>query len=87
MIIARLQKLMAEEKLFIFRELRVLIRTSTVFTTHTPVIAGNEHFDTKLAKKYLEPEIKQIGLSFDEFMRLRIYRKQQGCLLDGRACR
>jgi starch phosphorylase len=66
LIIARLQKLMAEEKLS-FSEARALIRTSTVFTTHTPVIAGNEHFDTKLAKKYLEPEIRQIGLSFDEF--------------------
>jgi glycogen phosphorylase len=66
LIIARLQKLMAEEKVS-FSEARALIRTSTVFTTHTPVIAGNEHFETKMVKKYLEPEIRQIGISFDEF--------------------
>jgi starch phosphorylase len=66
LIIARLAKLMAEEKVS-FAEARALIRTSTVFTTHTPVIAGNEHFDTKMARKYLEPEIKQLGISFDEF--------------------
>jgi starch phosphorylase len=66
LIIERMQKLMAEEKLS-FSEARALIRTSTVFTTHTPVIAGNEHFDTKMVKKYLEQEIRQLGVSFDEF--------------------
>jgi glycogen phosphorylase len=66
LIIARLQKLIAEEKLS-FSEARELIRASTVFTTHTPVIAGNEHFESKMVKKYLEHEIKQFGLSFDEF--------------------
>ena len=66
LIIARLQKLMAEEKLS-FSEARALVRASTVFTTHTPVIAGNENFETKLAKRYLEPEIRPLGLSFDEF--------------------
>ena len=66
LIIARMQKLMAEEKLS-FSEARALIRTSTVFTTHTPVIAGNEHFDTKMVKRYLEHEIRHLGVSFDEF--------------------
>ncbi|MFH1372141.1 MAG: alpha-glucan family phosphorylase [Planctomycetota bacterium] len=66
LIIARLQKLMAERKLS-FSEARALVRASTVFTTHTPVIAGNENFDTRLVKKYLEPEIKSLGLAFDEF--------------------
>jgi starch phosphorylase len=66
LIIARLQKLMAEEKLS-FTEARALVQTSMVFTTHTPVIAGNEYFETKLAKRYLEPEIRALGLTFDEF--------------------
>ena len=66
LVIARLQKLMAEEKLA-FTEAKALVRASTVFTTHTPVIAGNENFETKLARRYLEPEIRSLGLTFDEF--------------------
>jgi starch phosphorylase len=68
LIIARLQKLMAEKSLS-FTEARALVRASTVFTTHTPVIAGNENFDTRLVKKYLEPEIKSLGLAFEDFAR------------------
>ena len=31
------------------------IRASTVFTTHTPVPAGNERFDPELVRRYVEP--------------------------------
>ncbi|MHC4622446.1 MAG: alpha-glucan family phosphorylase [Planctomycetota bacterium] len=66
LIIARLQKLMIEKKLN-FSEAKAFVRASTVFTTHTPVIAGNEHFNSELVRKYLEPEVRHLGLSFDEF--------------------
>ncbi len=65
LVVARLQELMIEKK-FPFSEAKSLIRASTVFTTHTPVIAGNENFKTEVVKKYLEPSVKQLGLSFDE---------------------
>ncbi len=65
LILARLQYLMRHENLS-FSEAKALIRASTVFTTHTPVTAGNETFDTDLVKKYLEPQARQIGLSFDD---------------------
>jgi starch phosphorylase len=68
LVIARLQELMIGQK-FSFSEAKLLIRASTVFTTHTPVIAGNEHFKTEMVKKYLEPMVKSAfggGLSFDE---------------------
>ena len=64
-IIARLQKLMTENKLT-FSQARSLIRASTVFTTHTPVIAGNENFKIELVKKYLDPILKTFGVGFDE---------------------
>ena len=64
-IIGRLRDLMINRKLS-FPQARAIIRASTVFTTHTPVIAGNENFDTKLVKKYLEPRVKEIGLEFDK---------------------
>ncbi len=65
LILARLQQLMLREK-HSFPEAKALIRASTVFTTHTPVIAGNETFDTGLVKQYIEPEVQTLGLSFED---------------------
>jgi starch phosphorylase len=65
LILARLQRLMLREK-HSFMEAKALIRASTVFTTHTPVIAGNENFDAGLVKEYLEPEIRPLGMTFDD---------------------
>ena len=68
-VIARLHDLMKNQH-FSFSEAKALIRASTVFTTHTPVIAGNENIDVKLVKKYLEPWIKEIGIDFEEIARM-----------------
>jgi starch phosphorylase len=65
LILARLQRLMLREKLS-FMEAKAMIRASTVFTTHTPVIAGNESFDTGLVREYIEPEVRTLGLSFED---------------------
>ncbi|MDO8643545.1 MAG: alpha-glucan family phosphorylase [bacterium] len=46
------------------------VRYSTVFTTHTPVIAGNEHFSDDLIREYLSNEAAQLGLSMDQFLSL-----------------
>ncbi len=64
-IIGRLQNLMSSNN-FSFFEAKAIIRASTVFTTHTPVIAGNENFKTDLVKKHLEPILKELGLDFDQ---------------------
>lgn len=37
------------------------VARNTVFTTHTPVPAGNEVFDRELVKKYLEPWVREVG--------------------------
>ncbi len=65
LILARLQKLMRESGLG-FLEAKALIRASTVFTTHTPVIAGNENFDTEMVKEYLENDVRALDLSFED---------------------
>lgn len=65
-IIERLRKMINEEK-FTLPEAKLLVRNSTVFTTHTPVTEGNEHFKIELISKYLKHTIEKIGLSFDEF--------------------
>lgn len=77
LVMARLQKLMKEQG-FSFSESRAIIRASTLFTTHTPVIEGNEHFELELIKKYLEPGIKSLGISFDEFARLGFVKGKEG---------
>lgn len=65
LVVARLQKLMNQQGLG-FMEAKAVIRASTVFTTHTPVIAGNENFDIDLVKEYLEAEVDSLGLPFDD---------------------
>ncbi len=37
------------------------VRRDVVFTTHTPVPAGNEQFDRELAQRYLEPWSELLG--------------------------
>ncbi|MCF7974030.1 MAG: alpha-glucan family phosphorylase [Phycisphaerae bacterium] len=64
LVLARLRELM-HEKGFSYDEAKAMIRASSVFTTHTPVIAGNENFDIQLAQKYIEPEAEALGLSFE----------------------
>jgi glycogen phosphorylase len=46
------------------------LRASTVFTTHTPVAAGNEVFDPELVRRSLGGLVERCGLSWDEFAAL-----------------
>lgn len=46
------------------------IAGSTVFTTHTPVPAGNEVFDIALVRRYTEPFATAAGLPVDSFLEL-----------------
>ncbi|MBN1551547.1 alpha-glucan family phosphorylase [bacterium] len=47
-----------------------IIRATSVFTTHTPVPAGNEHFSLELVSKYFKNIIRVMGISLDEFLAL-----------------
>jgi starch phosphorylase len=46
------------------------LRASTVFTTHTPVPAGNEVFDPELVRRALGGLVEQCGLAWEEFVAL-----------------
>lgn len=46
------------------------IRKDTMFTTHTPVPAGNEAFDMDLVEKYLGPHAKGMGVAMDRLLEL-----------------
>lgn len=67
LLFQRIIEIMAEKKVS-FAEARELVWASSVFTTHTPVIAGNEHFDPVLVRKYMEFYAQQMGISWDDFL-------------------
>ena len=46
------------------------VRASTVFTTHTPVPAGNEVFDATLVEQNVAPLVARCGFAWDEFVDL-----------------
>ena len=45
-----------------------VVWASTVFTTHTPVPAGNERFAQDLLQRYLREYVQKMGIGWDEFM-------------------
>ena len=44
------------------------VTKNSVFTTHTPVPAGNEQFDIGLVQKYFEPYCAALGISIDDML-------------------
>jgi glycogen phosphorylase len=66
LVVARLKKLMKDKGLTL-SQARAVIRASTVFTTHTPVAAGNENFSTDIVRRYVEPHVRPLGISFEQF--------------------
>jgi starch phosphorylase len=46
------------------------LRASTVFTTHTPVPAGNEVFDPELVRRNIGPLVESCGFGWEEFCTL-----------------
>jgi len=61
---------LVEERGLSFAEALELVRASTVFTTHTPVPAGNEQFDEALARRYLDGLARGCGVATDEILAL-----------------
>jgi starch phosphorylase len=65
----RLRALVEDDGLSVEDALEAVRRT-TVFTTHTPVPAGNERFDVTLVRRHLEPLAERIGLGWDALVAL-----------------
>ncbi|MEL6658101.1 MAG: alpha-glucan family phosphorylase [Bacteroidota bacterium] len=47
-----------------------VVRSSSLFTTHTPVPAGHDHFPEHLIKNYLYAYCNDLGISWHDFMAL-----------------
>jgi glycogen phosphorylase len=65
----RIRQLMTETKLS-FDEAWQCVWSTNVFTTHTPVPAGNERFDPGLMEKYFGTLARDLGLSWKDFLGL-----------------
>ncbi len=59
-----------EEHGISYAEAREQVFASNVFTTHTPVPAGNEQFSTELVRQYLHKMAEKVGLPWQEFLAL-----------------
>ncbi|MCL2383830.1 MAG: alpha-glucan family phosphorylase [Oscillospiraceae bacterium] len=59
-----------EEKKVSFNIARDIISSKTVFTTHTPVPAGNDIFPVELVMEYFKGFPKKLGLTDEEFLEL-----------------
>lgn len=59
-----------EEKKVSFQIAKDIVTSKTVFTTHTPVPAGNDIFPLDLVQKYFKEFPDKLGISMDEFLEL-----------------
>ena len=65
-----------KEKKVSFNIARDIISSKTVFTTHTPVPAGNDIFPVDLMKKYFDGYWKELGITEEEFLELGMKPKE-----------
>ncbi len=59
-----------DEKQISFEMAREIATVQTVFTTHTPVPAGNDIFDVSLVEKYFDGYWDKLGISKEQFLKL-----------------
>ena len=67
--IERIRELMTSRKLSL-REAMEALRPTNIFTTHTPVPAGNERFSVEIMHKYFHSITDGLGISWHDFMAL-----------------
>ncbi|GHT52362.1 alpha-glucan phosphorylase [Spirochaetia bacterium] len=65
----RVREIMGERH-FSFDEAREAVWPTNIFTTHTPVPAGNERFDIPLMEKYFKSWPQILGISWKDFLGL-----------------
>ena len=77
LLFERIGSLMTEEGLS-FDEASEIVRGSTVFTTHTPLEAGNERFSKELIEHYFANFVKRTGISWSQFWELGRKESEEG---------
>ena len=67
--IERLKNFIQEENMT-FAEAVEAVRASSLYTTHTPVPAGHDHFPEHLLRNYLYNYAGELGISWEDFVAL-----------------
>jgi len=65
--LARIRRLVEEDGLTV-AEAREVVKSNTVFTTHTPVPAGNDYFTPELMERYFRGFAEKLKISFHDFL-------------------
>jgi glycogen phosphorylase/synthase len=65
----RMRKYMQQDNLS-FSESKEIVRSSTLFTTHTPVPAGHDEFEENLLRQYIGHYPDRLKISWNELMSL-----------------
>lgn len=53
-----------------FSEAMEVVRSSSLFTTHTPVPAGHDAFDESMIRQYMSHYPERLGITWDQFINL-----------------
>lgn len=61
----RIRRKVVEKKLDFYSALQI-VASANIFTTHTPVPAGNDSFPRDMMRKYFSDFVKELGIPFDE---------------------
>ncbi|SYZ73458.1 Phosphorylase [Candidatus Zixiibacteriota bacterium] len=69
LLLERIRSLIESDHLT-FQEAVQMVWPTTVFTSHTPVPAGNETFDPKLLEPYLKTYVESFGMTWEQFLSL-----------------
>jgi len=69
LIIELIENIMREKQVS-FEMARDIVSSRTVFTTHTPVPAGNDIFPINLVEKYFKDYWEKLGLTKEEFFKM-----------------
>ena len=63
-------RMLMKNKGLSFEQAQKVVKANCVFTTHTPVPAGNEVFSSQLVSTYFESLYRELGLSKEQFLAL-----------------
>lgn len=69
MILQRIKDLMERDRISFWQAVEV-VRIGSVFTTHTPVPAGNDMFDPSMITAYFQEYCNGLGISLQDFIGL-----------------
>ncbi len=76
-LILELARELIEEKKISFKNAMSIVTSKTIFTTHTPVPAGNDIFPIELMEKYFKNFWPRLGIEREEFLRLGMNPKEE----------